>query len=525
MKRRFSLVLALLMLLSFMTACGGKKAEPVPAKAADTPAAPPKTYKVTMWQHTPFTRVAVPDKSQDFIRQYIEEKYGLDIQIVPAPADGADAKLNAMIAGGDLPDLIQARWNVANNQYRQFMEQGVLIPLDDYIKEFKYLQSVQDDFGWAHMKSNGKTFGVATRSGLNGDSLWIRKDWLERLSLKMPTTVEELATVAKAFATQDPDGNGKPDTYGFTAHGSPTDLVPRLETIMAPFGVYPGRNYAYVENNQVVFTAFSKEMKVAIQWLQDLVKAKAIDPDWMTNKFENWRNALIQGKVGIAHNRFELLREYSGSNTMGKEIKEANPKANWVQLPALKGPAGTFGNWAPAPTSISMHITRKGNDEPGKARAIMKFMADAMNPETETFNILAWGKKDVHYDMKDGKVWSRLPAALAPEAGWLGYYRVFRIPGDFVEDVFWRSEPALREAERIANNVPVLDKRRESIVPTHDAAPDFNAYIREMHAKFILGTEPMASWDKFTETAMTKYRGKEILDQHVAEFKKHGLIK
>ncbi len=42
----------------------------------------------------------------------------------------------------------------------------------------------------------------------------IRKDWLAKLGLKEPKTVEDLYTVAKAFTEQDPDGNGKKDTYG-----------------------------------------------------------------------------------------------------------------------------------------------------------------------------------------------------------------------------------------------------------------------------------------------------------------------
>ena len=44
--------------------------------------------------------------------------------------------------------------------------------------------------------------------------LLIRTDWLKKLNLSMPTTTEELMAVAKAFAEQDPDGNGKKDTYG-----------------------------------------------------------------------------------------------------------------------------------------------------------------------------------------------------------------------------------------------------------------------------------------------------------------------
>ena len=46
------------------------------------------------------------------------------------------------------------------------------------------------------------------------EGLVIRKDWLDKLGLEVPTTPEELLAVAKAFTEQDPDGNGKNDTYG-----------------------------------------------------------------------------------------------------------------------------------------------------------------------------------------------------------------------------------------------------------------------------------------------------------------------
>lgn len=48
----------------------------------------------------------------------------------------------------------------------------------------------------------------------------IRTDWLKKLGLKTPTTWQQLLTVAKAFATRDPDGDGKADTYGMVVPGS-----------------------------------------------------------------------------------------------------------------------------------------------------------------------------------------------------------------------------------------------------------------------------------------------------------------
>lgn len=42
----------------------------------------------------------------------------------------------------------------------------------------------------------------------------IRQDWLDNLNLQAPQTTDELYTVAKAFTDNDPDQNGKNDTYG-----------------------------------------------------------------------------------------------------------------------------------------------------------------------------------------------------------------------------------------------------------------------------------------------------------------------
>src|SRR5690606_9233912 len=44
--------------------------------------------------------------------------------------------------------------------------------------------------------------------------LWIRTDWLDKLGLEPPRTIEELEKVMRAFTHGDPDGNGKDDTHG-----------------------------------------------------------------------------------------------------------------------------------------------------------------------------------------------------------------------------------------------------------------------------------------------------------------------
>ncbi|MGN8027467.1 ABC transporter substrate-binding protein [Microbacterium sp. 22242] len=66
--------------------------------------------------------------------------------------------------------------------------------------------------------TDGKTYAVPYSAQAN--ALLIRSDWLKKLGLKAPTTWDEMRTVAQAFTTEDPDGDGQNDTYGLAVPGS-----------------------------------------------------------------------------------------------------------------------------------------------------------------------------------------------------------------------------------------------------------------------------------------------------------------
>ena len=66
--------------------------------------------------------------------------------------------------------------------------------------------------------ADGKIYGVPFSA--QSFALFIRKDWREKLGLPLPKSWADMDALAKAFTTRDPDGNGKPDTYGYVIPGS-----------------------------------------------------------------------------------------------------------------------------------------------------------------------------------------------------------------------------------------------------------------------------------------------------------------
>lgn len=51
-------------------------------------------------------------------------------------------------------------------------------------------------------------------------ALFIRKDWREKVKAELPTSWDQLDKLAVTFTKNDPDGNGKADTYGYVIPGS-----------------------------------------------------------------------------------------------------------------------------------------------------------------------------------------------------------------------------------------------------------------------------------------------------------------
>ena len=80
------------------------------------------------------------------------------------------------------------------------------------------------------------------------EGLLIRKDWLDNLGLEVPTTLDELFDVMYAFTYNDPDGNGKNDTWGYGAFIEETtyESYPgrRFEPLMGAFGVEGTWNFS-----------------------------------------------------------------------------------------------------------------------------------------------------------------------------------------------------------------------------------------------------------------------------------------
>ena len=140
----------------------------------------------------------------------------LDFQIC-ASGDEYSQKVTLAIASDELPDLLY----LPVAEYSQLAEAGKLAPLDDVLEQYGSeltKKNLNSDGGTIleAAKRNDVLYGIPSGNAerIPSQFLWIRKDWLDKLGLDVPKTLDDVVEVARAFKNDDPDGNGVDDTWG-----------------------------------------------------------------------------------------------------------------------------------------------------------------------------------------------------------------------------------------------------------------------------------------------------------------------
>lgn len=154
-----------------------------------------------------------------------EEKLGIRMNTVLLGGDAGnyDTKLRLGLTGSEeLPDVFPV---YSTQMIADMIESGRVKAIDEDIEKYmpERLKEIYDQYPetFSPVTKDGKTYGIANTPVLDdGQVLIIRQDWLDHLGLEAPTNLEEFEQVIKAFTEDDPDGNGKKDTYGFTYSGS-----------------------------------------------------------------------------------------------------------------------------------------------------------------------------------------------------------------------------------------------------------------------------------------------------------------
>lgn len=497
--------LAALLLAGMLAGCGGGKGGN-PAAGANGPqgakegngAGSPVKLEVAQisWGTTP--------PADDFMKKALDEKLNVSLEMTLVGDQGDyENQINVRAASNNLPDLFMV---TGKPQLQKLVESGSLLDLSEYLDKMPEYQSFTGEDVLKKGRIGGKQYALPKAGQALSYTYWIRKDWLDRLNLPVPTTVDELFDVAKAFTEQDPDGNGKPDTFGLS--GTNFDA---FEPIFGAYGItnIMDTSQFYVRGGKVANTFYQPEMKEALTAIKRFLDAGVVDPEVVNNKGTMAKDKAFQGKVGIIHTEWAQMMKPADVEAW----KGANPDAEWVQLPPPAGPDGQkFGKSINIGASGGLWVVPKRlENEPEKLNKVLELFNYTSTPEGN--RLVQFGIENTHYTLDGDKVTITDKGREEASFTWL-YQFSGRPETEYLKTKFADLVEYI-DFEASIPRIETLDGFVQS--PAGYNPADANRFIEEEMIKFIYGKNKLEDYDKFLQTLEKTFNYKTYVESAVEQ--------
>ncbi len=238
--------------------------------------------KVTDYETNPYTL-------------YLEEQTGLNLTIVEFVGSSSDVstQLSLMMSGGEpLPDILSTETE-NTERMSAYMQAGYFYNLAGYYMTDSYYfkQAIdmycKDDPKKAFLLYNkvenlatcqvtGYVYGPVdifdSPTDIVQTETLINMEWLNKLGLQKPTTIDELYEVLVAFRDKDPNGNGKKDEIplmGLKTNSFGRDVTSYL---INAFVQYTSTRKVQIEDGKCFSIYDTNEYREALKFMNKLVK-------------------------------------------------------------------------------------------------------------------------------------------------------------------------------------------------------------------------------------------------------------
>ncbi|WP_139990828.1 hypothetical protein [Paenibacillus paridis] len=281
--------------------------------------------------------------------RWMDENLGLITRFdwIVSKFEDADTKIRlALAVNSKLPDTFGADGEIL----KDLLKADKLLPLNDAIERFahpKLKEALkQYAFTMTEVTKDGKIYGLPRFNvGDEGTVMWIRKDWLEKLSLEPPKTLMQLENVMKAFSEQDPNGNGTDDEVGLAVSlkEGPWNWMGQTDAIagalskqmLSTFDIRMFWNED--ENGSLVYGAVHPDAMKYLETMASWMAKGYMDKNAGMKDSSKAAELAVKGMAGVMFGPF-----WMGAWPLGDTTK-ADPNANWQAYPLPAGPEGLKG--------------------------------------------------------------------------------------------------------------------------------------------------------------------------------------
>ncbi|MFR6048479.1 MAG: extracellular solute-binding protein [Lachnospira eligens] len=345
----------------------------------------PETIEYTLGKMTSVNNSNMPENdtyTDNAYTRYIKSVINVqNVDAFEANDNQYDTNVSMAISMGSLPDIMVVS---SQDEVEQLVGAGLIEDLtesynnciSDRIRKMyeSYGDSLKDMVTY-----DGKIMALPETNITDGPNLvWLRKDWMDKLGLSEPHTIDDVVNIVKHFISEDPGNNGedaagKPNTVGLAVD---TDVTGEcgysseflLDIIFACFGAYP-KQWIMNDDGEIVYGSVTDEAKEALSYINSLYNQGVIDNDFLLRTSTNICELIENGLCGSFFGPW-----WAPNNPLANAVSK-NPDADWQPYLIATDSDGTTSYHSQNPC-YKYVVVRKGYEHPEIAAKMISVMFD-----------------------------------------------------------------------------------------------------------------------------------------------------
>ena len=281
---------------------------------------------------------------------------------------GYEKQLRLAITAGEIPDM----FIVTNqNDLVQLAESGLIMPVDDVVYKYfttwdKQIQSSDGGKLYEMAMYDGQCYGIPCNiSDTDTFSyIWLRKDWMDKLNLEAPKTMDDLRNIMLAF--KEAKLGGSENTYGMVID---KDLYYSTRGLFAGYGAYP-EFWVEDESGNLVWGGTQENVKKALSFLNGLYNDGLLDKEFITQSNTDAKALMFNSQAGILYAGHWLAHDL-------QKLHDNDPESEWICV-ALPSETGAPVEQYLTPVKRGWIVINESYEHPevaAKIRALCTFAA------------------------------------------------------------------------------------------------------------------------------------------------------
>lgn len=332
--------------------------------------------------------------------QEMAKDYGLELELEVVPGDQYQVVVQTRMASSDLPDIVNVSL-IDDSSLLSMGRQGTIQELsglidqysngnidkmytEDYDTGYPLIRTADNKIYWLTNLHRGDSFeGKPVVQGLG---VQMRKDWLDKCNLEMPTTLDEFTEAVRTFREQDVNGNGQQDEIILVDPQSFQNGYAQW------FGLGCGLVSLDVSTGKIVSPWYQDGVKDYFAYLKQMVEEGIADPATF--------GSADLGNQRLADNLVASWYAYDGATYLNGYVTNGTEGVDYEPVFTLTGAVDGKEPWKEVEANQLVwdrYCVTKACKDP---EAVMRFF-DMIYSE-DYMELVCWGIEGKDYEIVDG---------------------------------------------------------------------------------------------------------------------------